>query len=247
MLEDLKNFVVLKKPFVFDHEYRCSEHLHGLWLKYYYYYYYFLYHITSLFPVSMRIYFLFHITCLVYTIPFIPLFCCVCMDISTCMVIVIILLLWSVNKWSLRYLPTVILVTPNVLMAEDSTTSLQSGPTSPSPQPASVSAVSIKLPPFWPADPQVWFAQVEAQFSMRNITSQWTRFDYVVAALAPEFATEVRDLLLTPPEVDPYTVLKDQLIQRTAASEQRLLQQLFTAEELGDKKPSQLLRRMQQL
>ena len=113
--------------------------------------------------------------------------------------------------------------------------------------PASVSAVTVKILPFWPADPQVWFAQVEAQFSTRNITSQRTKFDHVVAALAPEFATEVRDLLLQPPADTPYDVLRAQLIKRTAASEQRCLRQLFTAEELGDRTPSQLLRRLQQL
>ena len=111
----------------------------------------------------------------------------------------------------------------------------------------SVSAVNIKLPPFWPHDPTLWFAQIEATFDTMNVRSQARKFAYVVSSLQPEYAQEIRDILISPPAQDRYDALKSELIKRTSSSEQKRLQQLLTSEELGDRKPSQLLRRMQQL
>lgn len=116
------------------------------------------------------------------------------------------------------------------------------------PLPDTLSAIhQLRLPKFWSSDPQVWFAQVESQFTTSRITSQAQKFHYVVAALPPETAMDIRDIILDPPAASPYDLLKAELVKRTTESEQRRLQQLISSEELGDRKPSQLLRRLQQL
>ena len=57
----------------------------------------------------------------------------------------------------------------------------------------SISAITLKLPPYWPADPQLWFAQVEARFANRLITNEDTMYSHLIAALAPDIAQEFRD------------------------------------------------------
>ena len=113
--------------------------------------------------------------------------------------------------------------------------------------PTSVAAVEIRLPLFWPANPQVRFTQVDAQFSRRRITTSKTKYEKVIRTLPPEYAREVRALLVDPPEENPYKKLKEQLISRIADSEGQKIRQLLTAEALGDHKPTQLLSKMQQL
>ena len=54
-------------------------------------------------------------------------------------------------------------------------------------------------------------------------------------------------MLMTPTEENLYDILKETLIKRTTLSEQWQLQQLLSAEDLGDQKPTHLLCKMQKL
>ncbi|VDP05747.1 unnamed protein product [Schistosoma mattheei] len=81
----------------------------------------------------------------------------------------------------------------------------------------------------------------------RGIRSQATKYAHVVGALPIEVATEVGDLIDNVPETDLYDRIKAAVIQRRSLSDEKRLQQLLTSCELGDKRPSQLLRHIRQL
>lgn len=107
--------------------------------------------------------------------------------------------------------------------------------------------VGVKIPPFWPEDAALWFAQLEGQFCISNITADATKFHHVVSQLDYNIAAEVKDIIISPPATDKYNKLKNTLINRLSQSRDQRLKQLLMHEELGDRKPSQLLRHMQSL
>lgn len=107
--------------------------------------------------------------------------------------------------------------------------------------------VGVRVPPFWPEEPDIWFAQIEGQFAISGIKDDNTKFNYVIAHLDMQHSREVKDIIVNPPPTDKYARLKSELIKRLSASKENKLKQLLMHEELGDRKPSQFLRHLQSL
>lgn len=86
---------------------------------------------------------------------------------------------------------------------------------------AETAKVSVRVPTFWPDKPAVWFAQVEAQFTLSNITSDSTKYFTVVANLDATIICELEDIISNPPETNKYDKLKFELIKRLSASQEK--------------------------
>lgn len=109
-----------------------------------------------------------------------------------------------------------------------------------------VSAVSIKVPPFWKANPALWFCQLEAQFENSHITVDRTMYNSAVMSIDSSVLSQVSDIVLNPPNENKYLTLKNRLLERYTDSDTVRLKKLLTEMSLGDKKPSHLLREMRE-
>lgn len=112
---------------------------------------------------------------------------------------------------------------------------------------SSINSVSVKVPPFWPDEPELWFAQLESQFALANITIDSTKYNYVISNLDYKYVTEIKDIIKSPPTVNKYDKIKSELISRLSSSHEQRVRQLMSHEDIGDRKPSQFLRHLQNL
>ncbi|VVC86696.1 unnamed protein product [Leptidea sinapis] len=96
---------------------------------------------------------------------------------------------------------------------------------------SSLTAISVqsRIVEFWVDMPRLWFAHFEA-------------------VMAPQKqGDDVSDLLTKPPEEQKYKALKERLLQVYEESTERQFQKLVSEMDLGEQKPTQLLRRIKEL
>ena len=67
------------------------------------------------------------------------------------------------------------------------------------------SCSGLKLSTFWPDSAEIWFAQTDAQFEIKHISSSRAKFYHAVAALPQDVAEQVLDLIRSPPKDNPYS------------------------------------------
>ncbi|XP_070158995.1 uncharacterized protein [Polyergus mexicanus] len=110
-----------------------------------------------------------------------------------------------------------------------------------------VNRIAVRIPPFWPEEPELWFAQLEGQFSLCGVTQDEAKYAYVLSKIEPRQAREIKDVITHPPAHHKYEAIKKALIQRLTDSHETRIKQLLEREELGDRRPSQFLRHLSTL
>lgn len=107
-------------------------------------------------------------------------------------------------------------------------------------------ALSMRIPSFWRDKPRLWFISFEAAtFDQHKSQAQLAQM--VLTQLDKQDIEQIADLLYKPPATGLYNALKDRLITAYEESDSQQFQKLLSEMELGDQKPSQLLRRMRNL
>lgn len=108
----------------------------------------------------------------------------------------------------------------------------------------SIETVALKLPTFWTSCPSAWFAQTEAQFALRGITADETKYYHVVAALDAATASRALSIISSPPPNCKYDSLKSFLTGAYELSEAEKAAALLDIRDLGDNKPTELMDKM---
>ena len=133
-------------------------------------------------------------------------------------------------------------------MAGEESTAKQSDSKSVVVQEVCTNSVQIKLPPFFKQQPQRWFTQAEAQFELRQVTQESTKYCYVLQSLDQDTNARVSEFTDKKPASDPYTTLKEALLKEYTLSEAERAQAFFTLQSPSmATRPSDIMNQLIQL
>jgi hypothetical protein len=73
-------------------------------------------------------------------------------------------------------------------------------------------------------------------------SNERAKFCYVISQLNHQYSTDVEDITTSPPEQDPYTTLRTELLSRLSPSRDQRIHQLLMSKEMDNQKPSRKLK-----
>lgn len=106
--------------------------------------------------------------------------------------------------------------------------------------------IRSRIPQFWRDKPRLWFAQFETMIASQKLGDE-NKFGMVVAQLEKTDVEQISDIILAPPNTGRYETIKNRLLTVYEESEEIQLRKLLNEIDLGDQRPTQLLRRMRDL
>ena len=104
--------------------------------------------------------------------------------------------------------------------------------------------VQVKLANFWPNNAAVWFVRAEQEFVIKSVSTQATKYAYLVQALTEEVSMRVADRLIADPSATPYNDLKAHLLKIYTKTDYQKAKLLLELPPLGDQRPSELMHKM---
>nr|VZI48326.1 unnamed protein product [Spirometra erinaceieuropaei] len=111
----------------------------------------------------------------------------------------------------------------------------------------SLHAINFTLPEFWQHAPELYFIRIESAFYFANVTKELAKYHKLVEVLHASVISQVQSLLSNPSADAPYSALNSEILRVISVYDQQRYHQLIKEESLGDRKPSELLRRMRSL
>ncbi len=112
-----------------------------------------------------------------------------------------------------------------------------------------VGHMAFRIPDFWPHDPSTWFRKIENKFRICSIRQSSTKYDHLLSALPTDICNNINDSLAEIDEnaADAYEQLKALLMSRYTMDRWARSFELHKFPEIGDMKPSEMMRQMKAL
>ncbi|BHF74069.1 hypothetical protein SprV_0401715300 [Sparganum proliferum] len=111
----------------------------------------------------------------------------------------------------------------------------------------SLHAINFTLPEFGQHSPELYFIRIKSAFYSANVTKELAKYHKLVEVLPASVISQVQSLLSNPPKEAPYSTLKADILRLNSVFHRQRYHHSLRQESLGDRKPTELQRRMRSL